>query len=123
MPRIFLIKPRNKQQKKQIPTTNRESDSDVEDCTKVDLSSTEKEAAFDMDKNPEENKTPEEINEKADNVERKRNSIDSSTSDDIIPSDTSSIQGKVCFGHIFFFDEIFFPGEGGQCVVTNSLIV
>ena len=56
-------------------------------------------------------------------LKEKRNSIDSSTSDDIIPSDTSSIQGKVCFGHIFFFDEIFFPGEGGQCVVTNSLIV
>ena len=101
MPRIFLIKPRNKQQKKQISTTNTESDFDVEDFTNVDLSSTEKKAAFDMDKNPEENRALEEINEKADNVERKHNSIDSSTSDDIIPSDTSSIQGKVCFGHIF----------------------
>ena len=122
MPRIFLIKPRNKQQKKQIPTTNTESDSDVEDCTKVDLGSTEKEAAFDMDKNPEENKTPEEINEKAENVERKRNSIDSSTSDDIIPSDTSSIKVKFVLVTFFSLTKYSFL-VGGQCVVTNSLIV
>ena len=101
MPRIFLIKPRNKQQKKQIPTTNKQSDSNEEDITKVDLSSTEKDPTFDMD---EENKILEETNEKVDDGERKRSSIDSSTSDEIIPSDTSSIQGKA-------FLVAFFPWQ------------
>ena len=87
MPRIFLIKPRNKQQKRQFSTTSAATNS-------VSEARDEGQAVHDEEERPEENKTIEDDNEQAGSIGRKRYSVDSLTSDEIIPSDTSSIQGK-----------------------------
>lgn len=96
MPRIFLIKPRNKQPKRQSPVTHSET-MDSSDRNELEEDHSDEELDIDdgMAKQQQETIATQDshIGSK-EKIETKRNSIESSTSDDIIPSDTSSFQGK-----------------------------
>ena len=92
MPRIFLIKPRNKPPKRSVPN-DVAVEPDVEDFVKANQISEEDENGCVMDDKEENEPLDNKNSGQPDSIEAKRNSVESSTSDDIIPSDTSSIPG------------------------------
>ena len=107
MPRIFLIKPRNKPPKRSV-SNDVAGEPDDEDFVKADQIGEKDENDCAMDDKEENEPLDNKSSGQPDSIEAKRNSIESSTSDDIIPSDTSSIPGTICYAKFYLESKVGF---------------